>query len=62
MTDDKTGPLGNNPSTKPSNTNNTAGTTSEPNPLKRGVTVGRSPIEKTASVSAIEGLRSKTED
>lgn len=59
---DRTEDLGNNPSTKPSNKNNTDGTSSEPKPLKLGVTVGRSPILKNGAVGSIESLRPSSEE
>jgi len=49
--------LNSNPITKPSNGDPTVGTSSEPNALKREVTVGRKGYVKEASHSTIESLR-----
>ena len=57
MTDDKTDDLGSIPTTRPSNENPTKGTSSEPNPLKRVVSVGRKGYTKEATHSTIESLR-----
>lgn len=54
--------LGSLPGNKPSNTDPTDDTTSQPNPLKKGVTVGRNPIVKQATHSTIESLRPNIED
>ncbi len=51
MTDEKSGKLGITNPQEPSNTDPTHDTTSQPNPLKRVVTVGRNPESKNVSVA-----------
>lgn len=54
---EKTDELGSIPSMRTSNENPTKGTTSDPNPVKRVVSVGRKGYTKQASHSTIESLR-----